>query len=85
MLIALASDETNKEEMSLEANAFRLAEMRSDQLGQMRNPWQPCEWPPPKGTVILKYNNQRNDNQPNTYQNCWVRDYTLTLTLNPNP
>ena len=61
MLIALASDETNKEEMSLEtnkeemsleANAFRLAEMRSDQLGQMRNPWQPCEWPPPKGTKI---------------------------------
>jgi len=48
MLIALASDETNEKEMSLEANAFRLAELGSDQLGQMRNPWQPCEWPPTK-------------------------------------
>ena len=43
MLIALASDETNKEEMSLEANAFRLAKLISDQLGQMRNPWKACE------------------------------------------
>ena len=48
MLIALASDETNEKEMSLEANAFRLAELGSDQLGQMRNPWQPCERPPTK-------------------------------------
>ena len=28
-----------KKEMSLEASDFRLAELRSNQLGQMRNPW----------------------------------------------
>ena len=48
MLIALASDEINEKEMSLKANAIRLTELGSDQLGQMRNPWQPCKWPPTK-------------------------------------
>jgi len=71
MLITLASDETNKKEMSLEVEKWSTGENEES----MATLWVASN----KATVTLKYNNQRNDNQPNTYKNCWERDEKFSI------